>query len=182
MAQPDQGDPAPQPTPSADAPRPPTPAAMFDPGWLFLLAGAAIVAATVIIPAMEDLAEVRFQRDRALALEKHRLQRLDNYQQYLAALERQEPALVTTLAATQLNQIPAGRNLILEPANLFSDPAGSVAASPFAGLEPEPLVLPSREPVRSTLQRLTTSDATRPWLMAGGVLCLLLGLLPRARN
>lgn len=150
----------------------------FDPGWLFVLAGVVLVGATVLVPAVDELAEARFQRDRAMALERHRAERLGNYEQYLSAIERGEPALVTALAAQQLNQIPQGRALILEPAGMFSDPAGSIAASPFGGLEPEPLVLPEREPVRSTLQRLATGDGTRPWLMAGGMMCVLLGLLP----
>jgi hypothetical protein len=158
------------------------PVEMIDPGWLFLLAGLAIVACSVLIPAIDELGDVRFQRDRAMKLEAHRVVRLENHERYLAALEREEPALVTSLAATQLNQIPAGRGLVLEPATIFSDPAGSIAASPLAGLEPPALVLPEREKTDSYLQRLTTSNTTRPWVMAGGILCVLIGLLPASRR
>jgi len=160
----------------------PAPIEILDPGWLFLLAGLALIACSLLLPAMDDLAQVRYQRDRALALESHRLKRLENYEQYLAAVQREEPALVMSLATTQLNQIPADRGLVLEPANLFSDPAGSIAASPLAGLEPPPIDLPERRRIDSYLQRWTSSDATRPWLMAGGVLCVMLGLLPRAQT
>lgn len=154
---------------------------LLDPGWLFLIAGVALVGATVLLPALDDLGEVRAQRDRALALERHRLARLENHQQYLAALEREEPALVKALAATQLNKIPEDRALVLEPPGMLSDPSGSIAASPLAGLEPGPLVLPERTPVRSTLHRLTTEPGTRPWVMAAGMLLILLGVLPKSR-
>ncbi len=156
------------------------PIELLDPGWLYLLAGLAMIACSLLLPAMEDLGEVRYQRDRALALEAHRLKRLDNYEQYLSAVQREEPALVMSLAATQLNQVPANRGLVLEPANLFSDPEGSIAASPLAGLEPPPIELPERHRVESYLARWTRSDAIRPWLMAGGALCVLIGLLPRS--
>lgn len=161
--------------------RRPSPLSLLDPGWPFLITGILLVSATVLVPAADELAEVRFQRDRALALERHRLARLQQHEQYLAALEREEPALVVALAATQLNQVPQGRQLVLEGPDTFNDPAGAISASVFAGLEPAPLVLPERQPPGSLLHRLTTDDATRPWVMGAGMMCLLLGLLPRSR-
>lgn len=167
-------------TAAAQSSPPTAPIAYFDPGWLYLLAGLALLAATVLIPAMDDLADVQFERDRALALEGHRVQRLELYQGYLAALERQEPSLVMALAASQLNQIPQGRSLILEPADIFAG-GGSATASVFSGLEPPPLKLPERQRVDSILSRWTNSDRSRTWLIAAGAVCLLLGLLPRGR-
>jgi hypothetical protein len=151
---------------------------MIDPGWLYLLAGIAIIGATVLIPAMDELGDVRLQRDRALALEDHRAQRLQRYENYLGALEREEPSLVMALAASQLNQIPSDRSLILESPESVPPPA---SASVFTGLEPPPLHLPERTPIDSVLERWTTSERSRPWLIAAGALCLLLGLLPRSR-
>ena len=52
-------------------------------------------------------------------------------------------------------------------------------ASIFPTLEPGPLVLPERRATGSLLERLTGADLTRPWLIAGGALCLMMGLLPR---
>lgn len=164
---------------SESAPIERAPIAMLDPGWLCLIAGIALLAATVLIPAMDELAEVRLQRDRALALERHRVERLVRYEEYLAALEREEPSLVMALAASQLNQIPQDRTLILETPRTVSPPA---SASVFAGLEPPPITLPERRPVDSILHRWTTSDRSRTWLFAAGAVCLLMGLLPRARS
>jgi hypothetical protein len=154
------------------------PIALFDPGWLYLAAGIALIAATVLIPAMDDLAEVRLQRDRALALEEHRAERLKRYEDYLGALEREEPSLVMALAASQLNQIPSDRTLILESPESVPPPA---SASVFTGLEPPPLALPERKPVDSLLQRWVTGERSRTWLLAAGAVCLLLGLLPKSR-
>lgn len=163
---------------SSSAPTARPPIALFDPGWLYLLAGIVLLAATVLIPAMDDLAEVRLQRDRALALEQHRTDRLKRYQDYLGALEREEPSLVMALAASQLNEIPQDRSLILETPESTPPPA---SASVFSGLEPPPLKLPEREPVNSILERWTSSDPSRTWLVAAGAVCLLMGLLPRSK-
>jgi hypothetical protein len=153
----------------------PAPLAYLDPGWLYLLSGLALVIATILIPAVRDLDDVRHQRDRALVLEDHRLERLGRYQQYLDALERREPALIMALAASQLNQIPRGRTL------LFDLTESETAFAPiFAQLEPPPPTLPERREPSSILFRWTTSERTRPWLLAAGGVCMLMGLLPRA--
>lgn len=156
------------------------PIAYLDPGWLYLLAGIAILAATVLVPAVDELEAVRFERDRALLLEQHRVQRLVRYEAYLAALERKEPSLILALAASQLNQIPQGRNLILEPPDVFAG-GGSASASVFSGLEPPPIKLAERQRVDSILSRWTNSDRSRTWLIAAGAVCLLMGLLPRVK-
>jgi len=156
------------------------PIALLDPGWLFLLAGIALIGATVLIPAAGDLDEVRLQRDRALAVEDHKSLRLKSYEGYLGALEREEPALVMALAASQLNQIPQGRSLILDTPHLQS--FGSGDASVFGALEPAATRLPERQNVQSVLARWTDSDTLRPWLIMAGALCVFIGLLPQARE
>lgn len=150
------------------------PISYLDPGWLYLLAGIALVAATIIIPAVRDLDLVRHQRDRALAMEQHRIERLKRYEDYLGALERREPALIMALAASQLNQIPRGRTLILDT----PDPA-LPSASVFAELEPAPPRLPVYQAPNSILYRWTTSEQARPWLLVAGSICMLMGLMPR---
>jgi hypothetical protein len=153
------------------------PIAMLDPGWLYLIAGIALLASTILLPALDDLEDVRIERDRLTAIERHRAARIGRYRDYLDALEREEPALVAALAASQLNLIPQGRTIALQTPDLLSAPQ---RASVFPSLEPPSLVLPERRKAGSLLERLSDSDTTRPWLIAGGALCLLLGLLPRA--
>lgn len=148
-----------------------------DPGWLFLVAGLALLGAVVLIPATEDLARARVQRDRALAVEQHRLDRLDRYERFLADLDAAEPSLVFALAERQLNQIPEGRETI-------PGTGGGRAAetlSIFPALEPPPVRLPEYTPPTSILARWTSNPRTRLLLLAGGGICVLVGLLPPAR-
>lgn len=150
----------------------------LDAGWLFLAAGVAVIAATVLIPAAADLDEAHWQRNKALAIERHRLERLERYAQYLAAVQRGDEDVVLSLMATQLNRSPIAR----VPLTPVSEPART-SASPFPALEPDPLTLPERMPLQknpSLLLRLTTNDHHRLWLIAGGVFCVLIGLLPPA--
>lgn len=157
--------------------RPISPLAIVDPGWLFLIAGILLLGATVLVPAFDELGEVQWQRDRALALERHRQERIGRYEDYRGALDRAEPSLVLALAASQLNQIPQGRTLILEPPDPVSE-----SVTIFSDLEPPPVKLPERTRVESLLMRLATGERTRPWLIAIGGMCLLVGLLPPARQ
>lgn len=152
-------------------------AALIDPGWLFVAAGLMVLGATVLIPAADDLAHARWLRERALIIEKERLERLERYEEYAAALEAREPALVMSLAASQLHQIPADRKPI--PG---LTPAPDAPASVFPPLEPDPITLPERTLPDSLLYRLTTSEKHRVWLIAGGALLVLIGLLPPGRR
>jgi hypothetical protein len=149
----------------------------FDPGWLFLGAGIVTLAATVLIPAQHDLDIANWQRDRANIIEKHRLERIDHYAQYLRAIDQRDESVLLSLASVQLNASPTDR----VPLNPPSDPA-SLSASVFPHLEPAPAVLPDKPVVteRSSLlaRLLTINDHTRLWLLASGVLSILIGLLP----
>jgi hypothetical protein len=151
----------------------------IDTGWPFLAAGILLLGATVLIPAMGDLDEARWQRDRALALEAHRLDRLANYEGYLGALEAADPGLVQALAASQLNRIPEGRSVILPVAGGHSGwSQGTGSASVFPMLEPGPLKSPARVEADSALAKMTMGERTRAWLIAGGGVLLFVGLLP----
>lgn len=129
-----------------------------------------------MIPAQRDLALARWQRDRATAIERHREERLSHYGAYLAAIEKGDESVVLSLAGTQLNKSPSDRVPLL-PA---PDPSRA-SASIFPALEPEPLRLvesPDFASRASLLERWTTDDQVRLWLLAGGVLALLMGVLP----
>jgi hypothetical protein len=151
--------------------------ALFDPGWLFLIAGVVILSATILLPARQDLAEAEFYRDRVEAVLDHRHQRLARYREYMLALERGDERLIRSLAAMQLNLAPVNQALLV--------PVGEIAqrsASVFASLEPPPLRLPERVEAPSLLEQWATDQRARLWLIAGGALCVLIGLLPMARE
>lgn len=149
----------------------------FDTGWLYLLPGLALICATVLIPAYDDLSSAEFQRSQAFALEQYRSERLRSYTAYLTALSRNDETVLLQLAATHLNLIPSGKEVLIAPAGQISD----LPASPFPALEPE--YRPPSPPVQvdSLLRRLSVQDTTRLWMIAGGMMCILIGLLPSGR-
>lgn len=150
-----------------------------DPGWLFLLAGAALLAATVLLSASDDLARSRLARDRAIVLRDLHAERLARHEAYLRALEASDPIVLEQLAATQLGAVPAGQ-IPLSSAIPVAMPA-SQSASVFAELEPPPRPAPTRSATGSTLERWATGDQSRIWLIAAGGLLLLIGVLPASR-
>jgi hypothetical protein len=152
---------------------PANPLFRFDPGWLFLAAGVALLAASVMIPALNELHEAQWRRDQAAALAAWRGERLENYEAFLSALERRDETLVRSLVLRNMGLLrPHERVLMLDAG------PGAEEASPFLGLDPpfEP-VPPPGEP-DSRLQRLASSSATAPWLIAAGGMFVLIGLLP----
>ena len=150
----------------------------FDPGWLFLVAGLALLSATMLIPAVDSLNEARWLRDRARVFEEHRLQRIARHEEFLAALREQDPTLGLALAASQLNQITADR------APLEGDQLEQIAggASVFPALEPDPIALPPKPVMDSTLHRLVTGEKSRSWILAIAGVLILIGLLPASVN
>lgn len=145
----------------------------LDPGWLFLIAGGVMIAATVLIPANEELAEAELARDRAALTERHAAKRLENYATYYDAVSRGEPQLALSLAASHLNLVPASRAVLPVPGE---PPSQDI--SPFPALEPPPPPTIYRVKPDTILQRWTTDEKTRLWLLAGSAFCILLGLLP----
>ncbi|MFO0784897.1 MAG: hypothetical protein U0573_01000 [Phycisphaerales bacterium] len=157
--------------------------ALIDPGWLFILAGLTLLLSSALIPAAEQVRQARWQRDRALLVEQHRAERIKRYEEFTAALETGEKSLVMSLAASQLNQIPADRVPIgvgTVKGGYTDINAGS--ASVFPNLEPDPIELPEYQPFQSTLSKMVTEEKTRPWILVVGAVLVLAGLLPASRK
>lgn len=147
----------------------------IDAGWLFLIAGLALLSAAVLIPAEQDLADARWRRDLALAHETNRLERLERYRAYLDALERNDAEVIESLAASQLNLVRADAQLV----DAATQPA-AFNASVFSQLEPGNVTVTAPPEHRSTLARLVTSRRTRLWVIGFAALCVLIGSLPPA--
>ncbi len=149
---------------------------MFDPGWLFVLAGGAVFVATALIPAFDDahIAERQVEQGRGWA--DHQTKRVERYSDYLDALDRKDPTLIASLAATHLHLRPAGKQAIL-----FEDPeeAARKPINVFEGVEPEPPRTPAAyKPPNSVLGSLARGERSRLVLFAGASLCIFWGLLP----
>ncbi|GAB5497189.1 MAG: hypothetical protein Phyf2KO_22690 [Phycisphaerales bacterium] len=144
-----------------------------------MFAGLGLLGAAVLIPASEALDEARYTRDRALASEQFRLDRLDRYEAFIAALDEKQPALMAHLKAIHLNQYPEG----MRPLGVLAEDPGLASASIFDKLEPALPAMPEEPPHhtdRSTLANLATGQPSRLWMLAGGAICVLIGVLPPA--
>jgi hypothetical protein len=158
---------------------------VIDPGWLFIIAGMGLIGSSLLIPAVDSLAEARHLRDRALAIEQHRFDRIIRHEEFLEGLHVKDPTLALSLAASQLNQIPADRNpmaITASESKSTDEPLGLSDASVFPALEPPPIELPVRKRGDSLLEQLVLSPKTGLWVGLTGAVCVLIGLLPRARR
>mgnify|MGYP001793643222 CR=1 FL=1 len=142
----------------------------IDTGWPLLLAGLALLGAVVLIPAMDELERVRFERDKLLAMDAQGRERIRRQARYLAALERGDEALVRSLALDQMRLVPTGRSAVLDP-----PPPGPVDI--YAQLEPPPKTLTAPVPADSALARMARRERVRPWLLGLGALMVLIGVV-----
>lgn len=149
----------------------------IDAGWLFLLSGLAVMCAAVLIPAHDDLAYARYERDRARAIESWHAQRIENYAEYLDALRDGDETLVLSLAAMQLNLIPANSTPLVTSVRPHA-----TSASVFPELEPRFSAPPAPQFYDSKLRRWATDSRHRLWMIAGGAMLVLFGLLPPSRG
>jgi len=147
--------------------------------WLFLIAGGAMLAACLLLPAQDRCEQVRWQRDRARMMLAYEQERLDRARALEEAIDRRDPVVLRALAAAELNLVPVESPDTTQPVVLASSrPRADVLAS----LDPPLPRLPERRMTRSTLLRLVSDPETRIWVLAGSALCVLIGLLPPANN
>lgn len=142
-----------------------------------MLAGAALVAAAVLIPAQHGLDLVRYERDRVLAEETFRRDRLERYESYLEALHSGDETLLIDLANREFGLIPEGMRAIEAPGPEQADPRWSLA-DPFGELEPVAADLPDRiEAPSSILGRWFVELGLERWAVVVGAVLIFAGLL-----
>lgn len=153
----------------------PLPALPFDAGWPYLLAGALLVAAVMLIAPADDLAQIRFHRDRLAALEADAVARLQAYETFLEAIDEADPMLVRRLAAAQLNLVPE----TVQPIGLMGVELDAHVDHWIRETLPPPT--PTEPPVvkDSWLRRLA-SGPTRLWAILAGAVLIFIGLLPQS--
>ena len=148
----------------------------LDFGWLSIVAGLAICAFAVLLPAQEGLEKAQRQ---LVILEKQAAwltSRLIAYDAFLQDLERSEPDFLQRLAASQLNLIPAGHTPILQDVS-----AGQASIEAWIESTVEEPVLPGHVQAESVLGSLSRG-AFRTVFVAAGILCVFFGLLTSMPN
>jgi hypothetical protein len=142
----------------------------LDCGWLYVLAGLALCAAGVLVPARRDLEDLRRQRDRLADEREIGQERAEAYETFLQLLADDDPALVRRLAAAQLNLVPADETPVLVAASRTATVTDWIDRNVRAQrVEPQP-------PPDTLLARLV-GGPRRMWVIAGGVLVVFVGLL-----
>ena len=147
-------------------------------GWLLLLPGVAILISTALIASGVELDRVHAERDRVLAVEVYERERLDRLDSYVAAMERPGKDLMRVLEATNLNRFGPGERAL--PFDRVSTNARARVV--LATLDPpRPAILAGAQPERvpvSLLERWSTNNRSRLWLIGAGAALVLLGLVP----
>ena len=144
--------------------------ALIDPGWLFVIAGLAICAAVILIPAQTDLDSLRRQLDELQRKDSVISARLRAHSAFLDDLDRGDPQLVRRLAASQLNLVPEGHKPLL----LSTSPR--ICVADWIDSTVEEIPASRTRPRESTLSRLATGRHSL-WLLGGSVLCLFIGVI-----
>lgn len=139
-------------------------------GWLYLAAGAALLAAVALIPAQDELARARAIQEKAETQIERRRAMLADCGDRLAALAEPNDTLLASLALTHLNLAPAGARWI----DLDAQAAPPHRVATVSERRPAP------QPERSTLARIATERPWRSVLIVLGAVCVLVGLLPPA--
>ena len=144
--------------------------ALLDPGWLFVMAGLAMCAAVIIIPAEHSLQAMRQQVGQLKEEESLLAARLSAHASFLDELRRGEPALVRRLAAAQLNLVPEGERPVLLVRS------ASVSVEDWIERTVRDETAASPRPARSVLAMLTEGPQ-RLWVLGGSILSVFIGLL-----
>ena len=141
-----------------------------DPGWLFILAGLAVCAAGVILPAQNDLRSLQHQLMQLRAEEVHAYARLKAHSDFMDQVDRAEPALVGRLVAAQLHMLPASDTPVL----LAKAEASPVTAWIDNTVKTD--IRPTQATPISTLSSLANGPY-RLWMFGGGIMSVFVGLL-----
>ena len=142
----------------------------IDPGWLFTLAGLAVMVAAALLPAERDLHDLRQQLAAIEFREARNSERIAAYDRFLKDLAGKDPVLLRRLAASQLNLMPEGEEPLLMATSIEHTVSDWIEATvPEEAFEAAP-------PPDTLLTRLADGDR-RLWLMGGGAMVVFLGLV-----
>lgn len=142
--------------------------------WACFISGIILIVAASILPLRADLDWTRHQRNLALVAEQENAARNESYQHMIDAIDQKNPDTLRLLAQSNLGMIPATHDALLMPGQT-ADPMM------FELLEPAPMPRPEFAPRYSRLERLVIVPGTRLWVLAGGILLVLIGILPPAK-
>jgi len=167
-------------------------------GWLFIVVGSAMVAATALVPAYLDTLDVQEAREIEAARARMLAEERQRYEDFHQALVEEDPVLLERLAMTELRLKPTGTGLAeraaFDPLALVTDPAPgaierAMAEQPLMRSIENELSRPDlksqasfdvdiERPKKTKVLGYVTGEM-RPYVAGFGALLLLVGLWPR---
>jgi hypothetical protein len=141
----------------------------IDPGWCFVLGGLGLVAAALLVPAWRDVQDLQARVSRLEGRIEHLQARQTTGKVLLEALHADDPVVHQRLVAWQWNLVPLGDQAIIRERHDAGLAGWVDARTPPP--DPEPAAT-----APSHLEQLLHTDI-RPWVLAGGGLCLLIGIV-----
>jgi hypothetical protein len=145
----------------------------FDPGWLFVVAGLLLVGAVVLVPAWRDVERLRGQvavlerrAEQATARDRTGRETLESLKH---AVRAEDSTVYNRLVSWQWNLVPLGDEAIIRETHDSGIPGWVEARTPV----PPPV---AQEIPPTRLERLLTGPV-RPWILAAGGMCLLVGII-----
>ncbi len=149
----------------------------FDSGWLFLLAGSALLWAAIVLPAKQELISLQERLQFIQNEYAHSTNRIDQYQSFLNALTNRDPELMERIVRMQTSGAINGDYVVFDP---------NAAKTPLDWLKrrtvQQPVAVHSQKPP-SVLEQATAEDR-RLWVAGFGGLIVFVGLVqgPRRDN
>lgn len=149
----------------------------IDPGWLYLIAGLALLASVMILPTLDHLAAAEWEREKARARVAWQSERIERHAQFLEALEAGEETVIRNLLATQLNLAPVGSEPLIGFQVGLHGEAGVLDELEPQMTEPEQQTRPD-----SMLRFLATDSRARLVTLGVGSMSVALGLIMGASS
>lgn len=143
-----------------------------DPGWLFLISGLALLVSVMVLPAVDDLDNAAWERDKARSRVAWQSERIERYSRFLESVEGGDETTIRNLAATQLNMVPRGSEPLIGYRVGTRGEAGVLDM-----LEPSYSAPVRVERERSALQWLATDSRVRLVTLGVGSMCVAVGLV-----
>jgi hypothetical protein len=137
--------------------------------WFLLAAGLTMVAVVVLVPAWRDVQRAQFEQSQLQAGVQWTVGQVDAARDMVRALDAGDEQLQQRLVAWQLNLLPDG----VTPMAKVNHQHGILGW--IEDTVPPPPSPPMAAPV-TTLERLV-SGPMRLWGLAGGVLCIFVGVV-----
>ena len=147
----------------------------IDPGWLFVVAGLALCAVGLLVPAQRDLRTMRRQVT-LLAQEWDRQAReLEAHEIFLEQIQDREPDVIRRLAAAQLNLVPAGETPVLLASSRDAPVSEWISRTVSTGGSTP--VDPTDTTTNISWLAQVTQGGGRLWILGAGIFAVFLGLL-----